>query len=122
MIKHYIEYLHPGIILSDSSEKQISHRDPQKIKFVDFFGFRFFDREEKQIDGEVLSGKRKNYSGWYYQGEKYDKTDVMKKVKDNSILLRNMENNGYNFVLKTKYNQFIPLEDKDILLRPISNR
>lgn len=117
MIKHYVEFLHPGIIISDSSEKEVSHRDYSKIKIPEnAFGFRFFDIETVVVKGEKLIGKKKNLSKWYYQGEIYTKKDVENKVKDNDIILRNMEYNSIEKVIKTKFGQYIPMEKGDCVI------
>ena len=34
MLKHYAEFLHPGIIVSENSNKEVKHRDPAKITVV----------------------------------------------------------------------------------------
>lgn len=71
MLKHYVEYLYPGILFSETSVKEVAERDVKAVDISDgCFGFRFFDRTVTVIDGETLTGDRKNVSGWYYQGEK----------------------------------------------------
>lgn len=71
MLKHYVEYLYPGILVSETSVKEVAERDVKAVDLSDgCFGFRFFDRTVTVIDGETLTGDRKNVSGWYYQGEK----------------------------------------------------
>ena len=120
MLKHYVEYLHPGIIFSESSVEEIAERDVKAVNMPDScFGFRFFDRTVTDIDGETLAGGRKNVSGWYLQGEKM----TLEQVKaiygsdhNYRILISNMEGNGYGAVVKTKFGQFIPLNNNDTVL------
>ncbi len=117
MLKHYVEYLYPGIIVSETSVSEIAERDVSKVEISDHcFGFRFFDRTVTVVDGENLTGDRKNISGWYYQGEKMTIEQVKATFGSDSkydILISNMENNGYTSVVKTKFGQFMPLNDED---------
>ena len=71
MLKHYVEFLYPGLFVSEASVEEIAERDVKKVELPDnCFGFCFFDRTVTVIDGQTLTGDRKNVSGWYYQGEK----------------------------------------------------
>jgi len=121
MIQHYIEYLSTGIIVSDSSSKPITHRDPKKIKEDKngwTFGFRFFDREELH-DGatdDILRGKKKNFSPWHYWGTPYTKEQVEAKFGKDCRASRNMGYNDVERVVETKNGQLIPMEKEDILL------
>ena len=117
MLKHYVEYLYPGIFLSESSVSEISERDVSMVSIPDnCFGFRFFDRTETVVDGEILTGHRKNISGWYYKGEKMTLEQVKATFGNDHnyrILISNMEGNGVGAVVKTKFGQFMPLNDED---------
>jgi len=120
MLKHYVEFLYPGLLVSETSVEEIAERDTKKVEMSDScFGFRFFDRTVSVIDGETLTGDRKNVSGWYYQGEKMTLEQVKASFgndRNYRILISNMENNGYDAVVKTKFGQFIPLNDGDTIL------
>ena len=120
MLKHYVEYLYPGIIVSETSVSEIPERDVSKVNISDrCFGFRFFDRTVTVVDGELLTGDRKNVSGWHYQGEKMTLEQV-KATNGNDgkydILISNMECNGWSTVVKTKFGQFMPLESDDTVI------
>lgn len=120
MLKHYVEYLHPGIIVSETSVSEISERDVSKVEISDnCFGFRFFDRTVTVVDGEMLTGDRKNISGWHYCGEKMT-LDQVKATFGNdskySILISNMECNDVRAVVRTQFGQFIPLNDGDQII------
>lgn len=113
-IRHYVEFLHPEAFISSTSVKPIKKRDPKFVSFgKNVFGFRFFDRKAVFVEGDTLLGEIINKSGWYYQGEIMTVEDVKQKVPDNEILLKNMEYNHYDKVVKTKFGQFIPLEKDD---------
>lgn len=120
MLKHYVEYLYPGIIVSKTSVNEIPERDVNKVDIpANCFGFRFFDRMVTVVDGETLTSDKNNVSGWHYQGEKM----TLEQAKatygndgEHNILISNMEINGYAAVVKTKFGQFIPLRDGDTII------
>jgi uncharacterized protein (UPF0128 family) len=101
--------------MSETSEKIIKSRDSKIRLPKGSYGYRLFDREELSRSGELLRGARKNYSPWHYRGELYDINRVKLEVPDNKTLLRNMENNNWNQVLKCSQG-FIPFEKGAILL------
>lgn len=121
MLKHYVEYLFTGLFLCETSVKEVKKQDVKAVDIPNPFcvAFRFFDRNVIVIDGETLQGERKNQTGWYYYGQKM----TLEQVKANygndhshDSLISNMEDNGYKAVVKTKFDQFLPLEDKDTVL------
>lgn len=120
MLKHYVEYLYPGIIVSETSVSEIPERDVSKVEVSgNCFGFRFFDRTVTVVDGETLTGDRKNVSGWHYKGEKMTLEQVKATFGNDGKhdnLIFNMENNGYAAVVKTKFGQFMPLNDNDTVI------
>ena len=118
MLKHYVEYLYEqGLSINGASICEVSKRDVSEIKLPEnALGFRFFDREIVSTDNEVFVGERKNFSGWYYEGE----TMTIEQLKESlggagkySILVHNMEVNGCSTVIKTKFGQYIPLFQND---------
>jgi len=120
MIKHYVEYLFPNIFVSEHSVEEVAER---KVKAVNMpngcFGFRFFDREVTSTNGETIAGDRENVSGWYYQGEKMTLEQVRATYgMDGNYrkLIENMEINGYDTVVKNKFDQFIHFNDNDTVL------
>jgi len=116
-IQHYIEWMYPGIISTDTSSEKIDHRDPQRVDKMKerVFAFRFFDRTV--VDGEELLGKDKNPSGIYYLGGSVmtlaEVKDKYGDDPDKRILISNMENNGYDRIVMTKFGQSMPLNDQD---------
>lgn len=123
--KHYVEFLFPGLVFSDTCVKEVSERDVNKVSKLmrpstNCFGFRFFDKTVTVVDGETLTGEKKNISGWYYWGEKMTLEQVKATYgSDNNYhnLIKNMVNNGYEAVVKTESCQFIPLLWNDTVLR-----
>ena len=116
MLKHFVERLYPGIICSETTVCEIPERDVKAVQLAgDCFGFRFFDKTVTVVDGETLTGSRKNVSGWYYQGEKMTIDQVKATFGHDAILISNMENNGYTEVVKTRFG-FMPLNDNDTVI------
>ena len=115
MTKHYVEYYYAGLFCSEIGTKKIESRD-QKIRLPEgAYAYRIFDQEEIIQKGEKLIGKPKNYSPRHIKGEVYDIERVKREVKDNSILLNNMENNKWRKVIRC-FQGFIPMEKGDVFI------
>ncbi len=116
-LRHYIEYAHFGIVVNEVSVREISERDVSKVSIPDnCIGFRFFDRTVVTVDRENLTGKRKNISGWYYRGEKMTLEQIKAAYgndRNYKNLILNMEINHIRAVVRTKFDQFIPLDYDD---------
>lgn len=83
---------------------------------------KFWDKEKSYIDtlncvdlGKYLVKQSLNYSGMYLQGELYTLKDV-KEMTESGHLLDNMRMNNWDKVVKTRFGQFFPLENGDVLL------
>lgn len=62
MLKHYVEFYFPGLFFSNSVVREITARDESIELPAGSFGYALFDREEAEINGELLLGAPKNYS------------------------------------------------------------
>lgn len=117
MLKHYVEY---RLNCEEKITVEIATRNVEKIEIPDnCLGFRFFDRSVTVINGETLTGDKKNLSGWYYLGEEMTLEQVKETYGDDKnykILIFNMENNGYKIV-KTKSGKLIPLKENDTVIQ-----
>lgn len=113
MLRHYVEFVYPGIIVSESSSREIESREAPVEMPAGAFGYRFFDRVEQDAGEETLYGKPKNRSAWHYQGEIWTVDRVKAELPNERILISNMRGNGYDRVVKTRSGQFIPLEPED---------
>lgn len=117
MLKHYVEYIYPGIIVSETSTKEVLSRNPKSVLIPDSaYGFRFIDREEVELNGEKLKGDNKNISRWYYRGRQMTLEDVKREKPEEEILISNMERNDWKSIVWTKFNQAIPLDKGDTVL------
>jgi len=119
---YYAEFLYPGIIVSETSLKEITREqylNPTTIVIPKgSFGFRVMHRNEVIEEGDVLKGLYKDTSGWFYAGRKMSMAEVEIEYGKDSILYRNMEGNGYDFVVKTECGQGFPLHEKDTVISP----
>ena len=115
----YVEFVYPGIIVSETSVKEVESRDTSEVKVPDgAFGFRFFDVliAKVECDGKTveLRSDRLNQSPMhYYGGRILTREEVEREVPDNRILLDNMDGNGWNRVIKTRMGNFQPFEESD---------
>ena len=120
MLKHYVEYRCIGNLVSETQDYvyEIAERDVSKVNIEDdCFGFRFFDRTEMVVDGEILTGDRKNISGWYYIGEKIT-LEQIKATYGNTECIQNISNymkyHNLTTCVKTKVKGYIyALNDED---------
>lgn len=117
MLKHYVEFLCPGIIVSENSSEEVNHRDASRISMPDHaFAFRFYDREERRFKGELLLGKPKEHTPWFMEGEELSLDEVKSRYPNERILLTNLGRMKLGRVCHTKFGQFIPLTEKDQVL------
>jgi hypothetical protein len=119
-MKKYVEFVYPGVFVSESSYVEISDAKFLHSEMIAIppksFGFRFVERNEIVTDTEILVGSYREKSGWYYIGKKYSKNDIAQSDGEDSILFRNMKNNHYAYVVKTKCGQAFPLHADDVVL------
>ena len=120
MLKHYVEYMFPGVRVQETSVREIPERDVSMVKISDdHIAFRFFDRNEAVEDGEILAGNRKNVSGWHYLGEKMTlKQVVMTYGNDgkHNTLINSMVLEDWSAVVKARSGQFFPLMPEDTVI------
>lgn len=114
MTKHYVEYYYPGMIVPETRTREIEKReidvDPKEAKF---YAYRLFDCTLEEVNGELLSGNPKNHSPMTYIGRVMTLEDVKREMPESLILISNMELNGYEQVVKTKFGQCFPVNKED---------
>ena len=124
MLKHYVEYLYPGLLVCETSETEVKDRKPENVKDPgnNTFAFRFFDREEiKTESGEILKGKKKNWSGTYYFGGiVYTAEEAKLAFPKEHILLSNIKCSNMKRIIKTKLGNIQEFTDIDTLICPPS--
>ena len=117
--KVLVTFYYAGCFCSDSSLKEYDSLDNVKFpkgaysyvaeeltinEAVFPNGFKVSDRKTKSIPGTT-----------YKSGKIYNEKQIKEEVKDNDILLRNMENNHWEKVIKTAQG-FLPFEKQDKVL------
>jgi len=122
--KTYVEFKFAGIMFADVMTREVTERDPDKVEIPDgAFAFTFYDQLQGVVkDGDqeipVSSGPVNRSKGVYYiGGQILTKDEVIAQVPDSDTLVRNMEGNDWDRVIKTPIGNFQPFEDGDILIK-----
>lgn len=116
MLKHYVTFLYPGSFVAEESSKEIDSREGKIKAPKTCFAYYLWDREEHEVNGELLKGSVKNKSGLLYFGEVMTIQEVEEKVPNNKILISNMRINKWNKVVRTRTGNFQPLRNNDIVI------
>ena len=117
MKKTFIEYLHLGVIICDTSITEVASRDIPKNIPKSCIAFRFFDKTIMEIEGEILKGKPNNLSGWHYlDGKEYSLSEMETERPDLITVIYKMKTNKSNRAIVTNWGQVFLLEDNDIVL------
>ena len=118
MLKHFVEFWYPGMIFSDSSSREIESRDIESIEVPDnAYAFSLFDKEMIVQAGETLWGEPKNKSTTYYcGGVRKNYQTICKEMGSDSICARNMLCNDTDFVVETRFKQYMSLKTDDVIL------
>jgi len=114
----YVEFMYPGIMVSESSSKPVDNRDTENIEpSKGVYAFRFYDRLEAEIDGETVMGEKKNYSGFYYlNGKVVTIADLEENARPSDrILISNMRGNKWAKVIMMDNGQAFPWKEDDVL-------
>lgn len=110
----YIEFMHPGTFLAEASSRAVPSRELPETIPGRTTGYRFFTRQETEVNGEKLVGQPKEYSGWTYFGTERTAEEVQALDDDRYRVLRsNVRINGWKRVVQTTYGNWYPLQDED---------
>ena len=110
ILRHFVRFFYPGILVSDATDEEVVG---QIIMPESAFGCMTYDKIETVIGGEKLVGAPKNYSARTFIGKKYNLIQVKKEFPNEKILIENMIDNKFKYVVHTKFGQFFPIENKD---------
>jgi hypothetical protein len=116
MLYHYVQFFYPGVIITEVSSKRVANRTDKIEVPKNSFGYRFYDVEIQECNGEKLRGKDKNESHCYYVGRAMTLADVKREMPNETILIDNMERNDFKRIVRTKYGQSIPMDDNDVII------
>lgn len=117
MTKTYIEWIYPGILFSETSSSEVKTRSKNRKFAKGAYGFRFFDREEVEQNGEILKGEPKNYSKIHIKGTAYTAEEAEKAFPDERILLSNIRINKMKGVIATKQGGFYEWDDNTEVIK-----
>lgn len=123
-VKTFVEYMSPGIFMSEKYVSLVGSRDPRRDAGNagrNVFAFRYYDlaETEAEVNGSpvVLTSRQINNSGTYYiNAQRLTRDDVRKLPGDHTILLKNMESNGWDAVWWCRTGNFQPCLDDDALV------
>ena len=106
---YWIRFWSPGSFVSESYDKNVKEfPDPQSVEFPDnAYSFTLHERKDV-IDGD------KTYRGdaqqvgprYYHPDSKVEGIDEVSKRKDCDILIRNMQNNNWNEVVWSRWDNW----------------
>ena len=127
MKKHFVIFMSPGTIVSETTQKEIDSWDIKKAKEMVYgikerygatpYGFYFITKERTS---EELDSKIVKKSCMYYLGGIIKTIEEIREQKDpdEKILLSNMECNKWNRVIvnNNSYKITLPLKDDDVIL------
>lgn len=122
-IKYFVKFYTPGIIVAETSRREISDPDPYKIEFPDYaYCFDILKREDviDQTNGNEYQGKEERIGKRYYHPDSTIRTleDIKKFSPHEKILISNMEINKWDKIIYTRWaNWSQPFdEEKDLIL------
>lgn len=124
--KHFVVFMSPGTFVSEKTIKSIHSWDVKKAvgmahKIMERhgarpYGFYFItkSRSAKDLDSKVVAESDMYYLG----GVVYTLKEVKKYIKDNKILIQNMEGNGWDRVIvnENSWRITLPFHKGDTLL------
>jgi hypothetical protein len=119
------EYKTPGTFFPEEGEIEVDSRDPKETLNrlpASTFAFRFVTltwlTATDETGEEFERGpSRSNVTGWYYPGgELYDYATVAALPGDHHILLSNMQDNGWDPIVRCRTGNWQPFSSTDQLL------
>ena len=120
MTKHYVVFFFPGVLMSEKEEKEVTHRNPRRVKVPkECFAFYFYDRTAAKQDGELLLGEKKNLSPTYYPGGTILSIKDIEKMNGHGefrALLSDMHVNKWGRVIRSRLGNFQTYDPKDTVV------
>lgn len=108
MEKVFMQKFYPGITFPETCDIDITEGGLPEFVDNGCYAYRLFKRTMSGVDGEVLMGDKRDYSGVVFLGAKtYTLDDIKHEFPHEKILISNMECNGWNLVVKTRQGQFV---------------
>lgn len=104
--KYYATFYSPDIFCANTWAKEIDSPDPCKVKWPkNAYAFYIESQESVTVNGTVLSSDRKRIGPVYYHPDSKIETidEVRKNPNAGPCLASNMENNGWDKVIWTRW-------------------
>lgn len=114
----YMRVFYPGLFFAGHSDVKVADRSVVELP-KGSFGYRFFEREETELNGKLLVGPSENFSGLHTQGEVLTLEEIKQKLpktRDNLTLISNLECNGFKKAVRTIMGNWQYFQDGDVLL------
>lgn len=120
--KTYVEFLFRGSLVDESTKQEVTNRSVLLDVPEGAFAFHFFDvyvtRMHDGFTNREVHSKRFNESPMYYPGGQAFTLEQVQALgdKSHSILVSNMECNGYKTVVRTRWGNWKPFKAGDVVL------
>ncbi|MFA5377510.1 MAG: hypothetical protein WC455_17295 [Dehalococcoidia bacterium] len=119
-IKRFVTFWTPGIIVAESTVKEVGSLDPNLVKWPEnAYAFQFSEREDV-VDGEKkYRGTEKDVGPLYYHPDSRVETlaQVKKNPRATATLISNMECNGYKKIIWSRWGNWPqPFDDKKTMV------
>lgn len=123
MLKHFVEFQYPGSFFPETEVKEVANRNEEELEIPKrAFGYFFYDQEIIETETDRLVGKRQNISPRTLIGEikTLDQIRALEPKSTYSILVSNMECNGWNSVCLCRTGNYQPIQggERVITLKP----
>ena len=117
--QHYAEFYFARSFTSDLVSMAVDNQGLSGLEWPDrAYAVRFYSRTETESDGEILVGKRRDVSPVTYRYGTVRTIDEVRESMPGSILLRNMEGNGWDKVVDCAQGT-LPFMEGDTVLEPM---
>lgn len=116
--KRSLRFYYPGLLFSDSSDVEVEHDFPDKMALwpKNAFAYRRVTRVDVEDGGETFRGKEETGPLVYHPNTKLESLEQVRlNPKATANLISNMENNGWNEIAWTIFNQAMPLSKEDYI-------
>ena len=106
VLKRFIRFWRPGSFFAEDWSKSVDSFDPESINFPEeAYCFQFWEREDVVDREENYEGKPKDVGPVYYHPD--SKVETLEEVKRNrkseNTLIKNMENNGWDKIIWSRW-------------------
>lgn len=102
----YLEFMYPGVITAEYSQKKVEGREPKKLEWPDgAYAAQYFDIYTIEDEGHVYKTRRENLSPLYYKPDAKVMTveDVEREMPNEKILISNMKCNKWDKVVFSRF-------------------